>query len=210
MESTDYDEILNNGIKNININKTIISCPSDIICGKNINKEKRHELFGKIAGGSGSVGPEKYQRKKIEEGTEYVCKKTNMRINFKENELINISHPNKYENGFDFSEDFDGVQEIANTLIYINLKCICGKGGNQTRSLREVYKFVEGQLNVLLKCNDKNIVFANILDGDESYNHMDKYNYLISDNKYKDVKDKIYIGDLKNYFDWLNSLNLDI
>ena len=68
----------------------------------------------------------------------------------------------------DYTEDFDGVQTVNNKKIYINLKCIVGKGGAQTRSLREVYWFIDGQLNVLKNTND-DVYFVNILDGDELY-----------------------------------------
>lgn len=36
-----------------------------IFCGAEFTKEIRHELFGKVAGGSGSQKPEDYQREFI-------------------------------------------------------------------------------------------------------------------------------------------------
>jgi hypothetical protein len=83
----------------------------------------------------------------ITEGTGIPCPKTNMRINLRTNTLCNVAHPNKQVDGFDYSEDFDGVQQVpGDKIVYINLKCIVGKGGSQTRSLREVYWFIEGRL----------------------------------------------------------------
>lgn len=123
----------------------------DIIEGFSLTKEKRQELFGNVAGGSSSCNPEKYQRNTIVKYTGIECKKTNIRINLRTKELISKAHPNVNRNGFDYSEDFDGVQMIEHNTIYINLKCIVGKGGVQTRSLREVYWFVEGQLQTLKK-----------------------------------------------------------
>jgi len=104
----------------------------------------------------------------------------------------------------DYSEDFDGCQIINNSKVYINLKCVVGKGGSQTRALREVYWFIEGQLNILKSNN--NIYFANILDGDECHYSMNKYKYLTLLPKYESIKNKIFIGDLKGYFNWLNKL----
>lgn len=172
---------------------------TEIISGKMITKEKRHEMFGTVAGGSGSSKPEEYQRAKIIETTGLPCPKTNTRINFRTDELKDIVRPNTRENGFDYSEDFDGFQTINGKLIYINLKCIVGSGGAQTRSLREVYWFINGQLNIVGKT--ENIYFANILDGDEAYSNMDKFEYL--KNMYpEESRYKIYVGDLVGYFDW--------
>ena len=140
-------------------------CPDNIICGIELTMEKRQELFGKVSGGSGSMLIENYQRKAVEEGTKIQCIKTNIRINLRENNLVDLTTPNVYDFGYDISENFDGIQEIKEKKIYINFKCVCGKGGSQTRTLREVYWFIEGQFKVLLK--DKyNVYFANIIDGD--------------------------------------------
>ncbi len=182
-----------------------ILCPEDLIYGNLLTKETRHKIFGKVSGNANSIKPENYQREKIISITGYKCIKTNIRINLRNHTLENISQPNKNINGFDYSENFDGYQSIKNKKIYINFKCIVGKGGSQTRSLREVYWFIEGQLNLLLNNND-NIYFANILDGDESHNCMTKFEYLINLPEYKNINDKVYIGNLKNYFNYLNNL----
>ena len=73
---------------------------------------------------------------------------------------------------------------------------ICGKGGSQTRSLREVYDFITAQLNWLLENKEKAIEFINILDGDESWRTRDKFDFLKKKEKYKSIKDKVFIGDL--------------
>lgn len=177
-----------------------ISCPEDVVDGCLITKDKRHELFGQVAGGAGSRKPEEFQRDKIVKGTGFPCPKTNTRINLRTNSLKNIAHPNVETDGFDYSEDFDGVQNVKEKQIYINLKCIVGSGGTQTRSLREVYWFVEGQLHTL-KPNG-NVYFANILDGDYASECMPKFVYLLSLPQFQDVKQRVYVGDLKGYFDW--------
>jgi hypothetical protein len=181
-----------------------ISCPEDVIAGSLITKEKRQELFGQVAGGSGSRKPEEFQRKKIVEGTGIDCPKTNMRINLRTNSLKNIPHPNTSNDGFDYSEDFDGSQSVKEKKVYLNLKSIVGKGGAQTRSLREVYWFVEGQLNVLNSV--KGVYFANILDGDEAHSTKYKFEYLLDLPQFDKVKNKIYLGDLRGYFDWFKKV----
>jgi hypothetical protein len=182
--------------------KMPIHCPEDVIAGSLITKEQRQEVFGQVGGGAGSRGPEVYQRQKIVEGTGYDCPKTNTRINLRTNTLKELAHPNKKPDGFDYSEDFDGVQTVKDAKVYINLKCIVGKGGVQTRSLREVYWFVEGQMHVLHHV--ENVYFANILDGDEAHAVMNKFEYLLALPEFAGVNKKVYVGDLKGYFHWLN------
>lgn len=178
---------------------------TDIISGFLMTKEKRQEMFGCVSGGSGSKKPENYQRKVIITETGYSCDKTNIRINLRTNLLENLKTPYIKENGFDYSEDFDGIQIMKNKTFYINLKCIVGKGGMQTRSLKEVYWFISGQLNVL--CQTENIYFVNILDGNEAHSCMSKYNYIVNLPEFLNIKNKIYIGDLKDYIEWFKKVN---
>ena len=188
----------------VEMKKSCISCPEDVVAGSLITKEKRQELFGQVAGGTGSRKPEEYQRQKIVDGTGIACPKTNVRINLRTNTLKDISHPNTKSNGFDYSEDFDGSQSVKEHKVYINLKCIVGKGGVQTRSLREVYWFVEGQLKTLKSV--ENVYFANILDGDEAHSTKSKFEYLLNLPEFDKVKNKVYVGDLKGYFDWFKKV----
>ena len=187
-------------------NPEFLHCPDNVIAGAEITKQKRQEMFGgSVSGGAESMGPEKYQRKMVEEGTGTPCTKTDMRINLRTSEMKEIIHPNKRVDGFNYSENFDGLQQFNQTKIYLDLKSIVGKGGAQTRSLREVYWFIDGQSNVL-KSTTEDIRFANILDGDEAHNNMDKYEYLIGLPEFKMIdKNRIYIGDLKGYFDWVKN-----
>jgi hypothetical protein len=191
--------------------------------GASITKDIRHTLFGgKQMGGAESMKPENWQRETIEKYTRTLCNKTSTRINLRTHKLENIKNPNTKANGFDYSEDFDGCQIIPNQhtdTIYINLKCIVGQGGAQTRSLREVYWFIEGQLQTLINQlgqqeptttqqhsepgSTNNIYFANILDGDCCHKYMPQFNYLLNLPEYLAVKNKIYIGDLHTYcYSW--------
>jgi len=76
---------------------------------------------------------------------------------------------------------------------------VCDKGGVQTRSLREVYSFIEAQLNHLLLDIPKKPFFVNILDGDTSFSCIDKFNYLLSLDEYKDVKKYVFVGDMDTF-----------
>ena len=110
----------------------------------------------------------------------------------------------KHQDGFEWTEDFDGY--IDEYKMYINLKMVCSSGGAQTRSLREVYHFINAQLNYLKNnINKTKIFFINILDGDESHRNMSKFEYLISKKKYLTIKKNIYVGNMKNFHHWFNT-----
>ena len=180
-----------------------IYCPPEVLEGRLINKDSRHELFGQVAGGAGSMGPEDFQRRMIVQGTGTPCPKTNTRIHLRKNSLEIRAHPNIREDGYEYSEDFDGLQNFGDKTVYLNLKCIVGRGGSQTRSLREVYWHIEGQLRYLLASQQESIYFANILDGDEAHANMNKFQYLLGLPEFQGVRQKMYVGDLRGYFTWL-------
>ena len=129
-----------------------------------------------------------YQRYTIEQIINKKCNKTDLRINTESMEIIKNKCPMNSADGFEWTEDFDGiVQENINgselnkeivlndgtnlnngTIwkLYFNLKFVCDKGGAQTRTLRCVYDFIRYQLEYLLKFRDCKVIFINILDGD--------------------------------------------
>ena len=177
-------------------------CPTNAVYGPYMTSEKRKEMFGNISGGALTVNMEKYQRKMVCLGTHLCCEKTKIRINYRLNTLVEkASLSGEYR--FDFTEDFDGVQEINNKTIYINFKCCAGSGGNQTRTLRNCNHFIEAQLNIVKTCDD--IYFANILDGDICHDRMTCFNR--TRNLYPAQKDRVYVGNLKDYFSWFNKIN---
>jgi hypothetical protein len=145
---------------------------------------------------------EKYQLDILKQNTKSNLFKTNIRINLRNISLEDNKKPLLYSNGFDLTENFDYIQYNNNLTFFYNLKMICDNGGAQTRSLREVYHFIECQLKFLLK--NKNIFFINILDGDTSYKHIDKFNYLLNLQEYLNIKN-IYVGDMFNYIKWYNN-----
>lgn len=146
---------------------------------------------------------ENYQRNIIEKITKEKCIKTNYRINTITKEMKIEKQPMKNGDGFEWTEDFDGFIQCKNNKFYFNLKFICDKGGSQTRSLREVYHFIQNQLDN----NNKNIYFVNILDGDESYRSMDKFHYLVNKNEYIEIKNKIFVGDMYDFQKWWKENN---
>lgn len=150
---------------------------------------------------------EKYQVKNIEKIIGTNISKTNMRFNKETNTFTKMTNPNTEENGFEWTEDMDGIYEILGIKYYINFKMVCDKGGAQTRSLREVYEFIKAQAYWLLANKEEPILFINILDGDESFRNRNKFQYL---DKYKNglfvpIKDKIFIGDLYEFNIWWSS-----
>jgi hypothetical protein len=147
-----------------------------------------------------------YQREQITNITKTECPKTNMRINIRTLELKENSSPLRHNDGFDWSEDFDGKQTLGNIQLYYNLKMICDSGGAQTRSLREVYHFIEAQMKYLLNNPDNQLYFINILDGNTSYSQKNKFTYLLSLPEYAVVSNKIFVDDMFHFQDWYNSL----
>ena len=134
---------------------------------------------------------EKYQRALIENITGSVCNKTKLRNNARTLTFESIAYPMKLDEGFDYTEDFDGKQD---TTLY-NLKMVCDKGGAQTRTLREVYHFVECQL----KMKNSPYTFVNILDGDCSAAARKHFNYLL--NIYNNPP-HVFVGDMKEFEEW--------
>ena len=131
--------------------------------------------------------------------TFYELNKTHDRLNLETNEIINNKTPMIYDDGYEWSENFDG--KIINDIytFYFNLKFVCDIGGTQTRTLRETYHFIKCQLEHLIKFDTKKIYFINILDGDTCYNNMNKYYYLLNKEKYRHIKKYIFIGSLYEF-----------
>lgn len=139
--------------------------------------------------------------------------KTDDRINIENNEIINKRYPMINNDGYEWTENFDCKVIKNNNIYYFNLKFVCDIGGAQTRTLREVYHFINYQMEYLIKLNNilltdftsvnaPNIYFINILDGNTCYNNMDKFNFLINKEKYKHIIEYIFIGSL---YDFQNS-----
>lgn len=137
---------------------------------------------------------EKYQINLIEKILKNKISKTPDRINIEILEICSINHPMLLNNGYEYTENFDGKYKN----VYFNLKFICDNGGAQTRTLREVYHFIKSQMEFLIK-KKQIIYFINILDGDTSFKNMDKFHYLKSNKKYKDIIKYIFIGDLHQF-----------
>ena len=81
---------------------------------------------------------------------------------------------------------------------------VCSRGGAQTRSLREVYHFINAQLNYLIT-NKNNVFFVNILDGDEAHRNIEKFMYLITKPLYKNNINNIFVGSMKKFQSWLKT-----
>ena len=157
---------------------------------------------------------EKYQRDLVKKITKRECPKSNhLRINHRTLELIKKNNPmtksgKAIPDGFDWSEDFDGLQTINDVELYYNFKLVCSGGGAQTRTLRdETYSFIETQLKYIKKYSSKKIIFINILDGDVSFNRMTHFIYLLNLPDYKEQKDKCFVGDMKQFQSWFSKFS---
>jgi hypothetical protein len=152
---------------------------------------------------------ELFQRKQLETMLGVECVKTNLRFNTETYGLHTMTRPLDLENGFEWTEDFDGLSIIGDKKLYFNLKFICDAGGAQTRSLREVYHFTKCQLEYLYNeetSDPKNVYFINILDGNTAMKHLSKFQFLINKEKYHSSRDNIFIGDMYTFNTWYTSL----
>lgn len=142
---------------------------------------------------------ENYQIRCIEQITGLqLIKQKGIRLNMFTFDLKSKKNPLKDVDGYEWTEDFDGLFEHQSITFYINLKFVCDQGGAQTRTLREVYHFIATQLQHVKKNPDKNIYFINILDGNESFRNMSKFKYLLKSFIYDKV-DKVFVGDMKQF-----------
>ena len=142
---------------------------------------------------------EKYQINLIEKMLAIKLMKTHVRINMENYEITTNTHPMKNSDGFEWTENFDGLLIKNTSKYYFNLKFVCDKGGAQTRSLREVYHFIRCEMEYLIKYDTNNTYFINILDGDECFRAMDQFLYLFNKEKYKQVIKYVFIGSLYDF-----------
>ena len=142
---------------------------------------------------------ELYQREWIERITGQPCPKTNVRIHLEKLLLEEKTKPLLEEDGFEWTENFDGLQIIHNRRFYYNLKMVCDQGGAQTRSLREVYLFIKGQIAYLQKNPDPNLYFINILDGNGSAQRSPQFDFITKDHP------QVFCQDMKTFQTWFQS-----
>ena len=116
------------------------------------------------------------------------------------------AHPMVKDDGFDYTENFDGRQVFGDREVLINLKSVVGSGGSQTRTLRdECYPFINAQLDWLVRTKKTTTLFANIFDGDEAASKLRMFKYLLSLPSFETVRQYVYVGDLKGYFGWIKA-----
>jgi len=151
------------------------------------------------------------QRMQVEQITGKSCPKTTTRINKRTHQMQPLSNPLTRPDGFDWTEDFDGIQQLVgkdgttHKLLY-NLKMVCEGGGSQTRTLREVHAFIEAQLQVLLLGNHHaNVHFINVLDGAQSHARKVLFSHLLNLPEYATVKEKVFIDDMCAFDAWFHA-----
>jgi hypothetical protein len=151
---------------------------------------------------------EKYQINLIEKMIKTKVMKTHDRINTETYKISSQIQPMMKADGYEWTENFDGLITNNNRNYYFNLKFVCEAGGAQTRTLREVYHFINYQLEHLRKHKSNNLYFINILDGYASYKNMSKFSFLINKKKYKNVRKYIFVGSLYDF--QLNKIKNDM
>lgn len=185
---------------------------ANIVCSSLHTKEWRKTNISRSVGQKDS-NCERYQRMNIETITGTKCliikgtriNQRTLEMRHKYNNCMS-SKGNIIPDGFDWTEDFDGYQKLNGFNAYYNFKFVSGKGGSQTRTLREVYHFIETQLRYLLKCDiNSQVVFFNILDGDHSHFKQEHFKYLLSSHEYDSVRHRCFVGDSKQFSVYYNN-----
>ena len=152
---------------------------------------------------------EKYQQSQVQKiVNKKIVWKTNIRIHLHNLEMNKITKVIHLDDGLEYTEDFDGLFTYNNIPFYINLKMIISSGGAQTRSIRELYHFVEGQIQYLLQQHNTMIFFVNILDGDGCKKFMKHFIYLLK--KYKNherIEKYVFVGDMYEFKNWYEMLD---
>ena len=141
---------------------------------------------------------EKYQKSIIQKITSKDIPLTYDRINMENCSIVECPHPMKNNDGYEYTENFDGKQHFDGKIMYYNLKFVCDNGGAQTRTLRETYLFIKHQLSYISKNNLKNVYFINILDGDGSSQASKHFEYLLS----KHTCSYVFCGDMLKFKEW--------
>ena len=104
------------------------------------------------------------------------------------------------DDGYEYTQNFDGIQKQQGTTTFFNMKCCVGKGGAQTKTLRdECHGFVEQQILVARK--DPSLFFVNILEGDASFRAKPKFERLLNANP--DVRSQVFVGTVDDYREWI-------
>jgi len=134
--------------------------------------------------------------------------KTNLRLNLQTKEMKRLKSPLLEDDGFEYTEDFDGYLLLQEFMFYFNLKFICHTGGSQNRSLRETYHFIQAQMEHLIQFPNPNIYFVNILDGNGSHRYMSKFHHLVGKQKFQSVRPQVFVGDMFGFQGfWQNFLS---
>lgn len=128
---------------------------------------------------------EKFQISLIENITNTKLDTTKQRLDF------SGKFQTSYDNLYEITENFDGIQIINDKIVLYNLKMCISNGGSQTRTLREVFHFIKCQTLALLIYPINSIIFINILDGDECFRNIKYFKKLETDN--------LFIGDLDTF-----------
>lgn len=145
---------------------------------------------------------ENFQVETIEKELGIQLEKTSERLHTLTFSIHEYKHPYNDPWGFDFTENFDRVlRDPVSSNTYFNFKFIVGRGGAQTRSLKDVYGFVRIQYQHVWSCLQRCVIaprFVNILDGDECARREPMFDWLREQFPHH-THAYVYVGDLYGY-----------
>lgn len=140
---------------------------------------------------------EKFQRAMFERITGVACPTTPDRIRMSMRRIEPCRNVLALDDAFDWTENFDGkVRTRGGAPVYVNFKFVCGDGGAQTRTLRELYHFIRAQADLIRSLPDvpdtPKPIFINILDGSTCHRYFNKLRNAAN-------APGIYVGDLYTF-----------
>ena len=168
----------------------------------NLSLADRKIALGGSAGGRRAGQHEIDQKAHIATATGIPLVSTHARINHRTLALEEKRSLGGRVDAFDLSEDFDGLHVLPDRRILVNLKCVVGKGGAQTRTLRDqCYRFVESQCRYLVAHPEDAVRFANVFDGNEGARVLRHFIYLLG--LYPpEISRRVFVGDSPAYVAW--------
>jgi len=141
---------------------------------------------------------ERYQKQHLLQLLREPMKPTFDRIYFPTDEIISHPMPMTQRDGYEWSENWDGKLFMGGQLLYFNLKFVCSRGGMQTRTMREVYRFIKHQFQHMDKFDASTTRFINILDGDGCFHNKHHIDY-IRESYREELNKRIFVGSLYEF-----------
>ena len=139
----------------------------------------------------------KYQKQTLEYITKHKLEESKDRISIIDNRL-NEQTKDELDGNFNYTNRFDLKLNKGNYKYNFNLKFLLKYNKEILYEIKDEYNFIvrqaENKVNYV-----NNVKYINILAGDMSYEHIDKFRELLNSRRYKFAKNKVFVGSLYEF-----------